>query len=171
MHPTLDVWARWNREAITRLAKAIGQASRIWATRLPYMSVTWFDEKAAHVAGVAIPECAACGFGSGEIAVAPSGNLYPCERLIGADEEGNPMRLAGHVLDGGKDFLEVAEAPERSAPACEHCELAPACNTTCQCSNYVRTGRVDRPDLLLCVAEKACFVETRRVLEKVSMTG
>ncbi len=34
-------------------------------------------------------------FGAGQIAVTPRGNLYPCERLIGGDEEGNPSRLPG----------------------------------------------------------------------------
>lgn len=167
IHPTLDLWTGWSRDAIERLERAIARAARLWVRYLPDLAVSWFDEKAAHIAGVSISDCARCGFGAGEVAVAPSGNLYPCERLIGADEQDNPMKLPGYVFDGGEDFLETPAAPARSTPACRECAMASVCNTTCRCSNFVRSGRVDRPDLLLCAVEKACLLETRKALEDV----
>jgi len=39
-----------------------------------------------------------CGFGEDDVAVAPSGNLYPCARLVGTDRRAD-IRL-GNVIDG-----------------------------------------------------------------------
>ncbi|MBS2034323.1 radical SAM protein [bacterium] len=49
------------------------------------------------------PRLKACGFGNGDLAVSPTGALYPCARLVGTDQR-EPLHL-GHVktgLDEGK---------------------------------------------------------------------
>lgn len=43
-------------------------------------------------------ESSQCGFGSSELAVAPSGTLYPCARLVGADQRQSIQ--CGHVASG-----------------------------------------------------------------------
>ena len=95
--------------------------------------------------------------------MAPSGRLYPCERVIGADADDNPLRLAGHV-SAGNDFLGYRRAASKSAAECEECSLKTMCNTTCRCSNFIRTGHVDRPDGLLCLVNQCCVDETLRAL-------
>jgi uncharacterized protein len=166
--PSLDLWCRWSPDDVNRLVDEVGQCADVWAAGLPDFSVSWFDEKAAHLMGVMPRESAACGFGTGEIAVAPSGNLYPCERLIGEDQPGHPMRLDGHATDGGADFVSAAGAPGRAAAWCDVCALRDACTTVCRCSNYVRTGDVRRPDGLLCAWNQACIDETARVLGELA---
>ena len=161
---SLDLWTSWSKDAARRLEKAVATAATAWAAALPDVAINWFDEKAARMAGVAVSESARCGFGRGEIAVAPSGRLYPCERLIGEDLDANPMRLRGTALDG-IDFLDMPTAAGRSGDACSVCALESICSTSCRCSNYVRTGRVDQPDGLLCLLDKVCVVETARALE------
>lgn len=162
---TLDVWAAWDSAGVEQLEEALIRTADLWQQGLPQVAINWFDEKAAHVAGIPIEPCARCGFGDGEIAVAPSGNLYPCERLIGEDAVDQPMRLAGHVLEG-TDFCR-GPAPGRSAAACSACAIRGPCNTTCRCNNYVRTGDIGRPDALLCLLERVCYRETARVLRKL----
>ncbi|MBX3171247.1 MAG: radical SAM protein [Candidatus Eremiobacteraeota bacterium] len=44
------------------------------------------------------PRLKACGFGSDDLAVSPSGALYPCARLVGTDQR-EPLHL-GHVKTG-----------------------------------------------------------------------
>jgi len=90
-------------------------------------------------------------FGDGQIAVAPSGNLYPCERVIGEDRPGQPLRLPGHAL-AGKEFL----------PARSTCST---CSTMCPCSNFVRTGSPEKPDELLRALDRICEEEMLRVME------
>lgn len=158
VEPSLDLWTRWTEADAARLEQAIARAARLWAASLPEFAVSWFDTRLARLARVPESEGVACGFGVGEIAVAPSGRLYPCERLIGEDREDNPMRLPGHVLEG-EDFLPLEEPPGRANPSCDACALSSACSTTCRCSNYVRTGDPRRPDGLLCLLDRACFRE------------
>lgn len=166
--PALDVWAQWGADDIAVLDRVIGDFARLWRDGLPDLSIGWFDEKTAQLARVPITPTARCGFGYGEIAVAPSGRLYPCERLIGDDDEGNPMVMAGHVLEGD-DFLSYDAAPGRSDPSCDACQMLAMCNTVCRCSNYVRTGDVTRPDWLLCAWNQACLTETARMLDAMAV--
>jgi len=163
--PSLDLWTVWTRADGERLNQSIHRAAEFWSDRLPDCSVSWFDEKAARLAAVPISKTARCGFGSGEIAVTPAGNLYPCERLIGADEPGNPMRLPGKAQEG-TDFLCYTPAPKKSAAECTKCALQFLCSTRCSCSNYIRTNDITRPDGLLCLWDQACYRETIRVLNK-----
>lgn len=151
---SLDLWTTWTAGDGRRLEKAIDQAAQLWRAWLPEFGMNWFDAKFGDLAG--IPKAhddTRCGFGDGEIAVAPSGRLYPCERLIGEDRPGNPLQLPGHALEG-EDFLGFAGAPIKGCTACSGCLLQSACDTVCRCSNFIRTGDVDRPDGLLCILNK-----------------
>jgi uncharacterized protein len=170
VEPSLDLWAHWTADDANRLEAAIHECASLWAMAIPDFSVSWFDEKTARLGRVPMGESARCGFGAGEIAVAPSGNLYPCERLIGEDAPDNPMRLDGHALHG-EHFLLVgrgAVGMPRVDEACDVCTMASMCNTTCRCSNYVRTGKVSQPDGLLCLFNQVCLRETARVLQEIA---
>ncbi|MBN2024706.1 MAG: radical SAM protein [Pirellulales bacterium] len=164
--PSLDLWAQWDPPAARELEAAIARAADLWHEGLPTCSISWFDEKAARLAGVGATATARCGFGDGEVAVSPSGRLYPCERLIGDDGLDNPMRLPGHVLEGD-DFLHLPK-PAAVGSGCSSCGIHADCNTFCRCGNYVRTGDVSRPDGLLCLWNKACHDQTARILRKMS---
>jgi uncharacterized protein len=167
---SLDLWTNWTRADGARLSDAISRAAEFWGARLPECGVNWLDEKAARAAGIPIPEIARCGFGHAEIAVTPAGHLFPCERLVGADEPDNTMRLPGNVFDGD-NFLNQSSLARTSPAECVPCVLRPNCNTTtCRCSNYVRTGDVNRADGLLCLLDQACYREAVRVLQSRSLT-
>ncbi|MHC4389161.1 MAG: radical SAM protein [Planctomycetota bacterium] len=162
----LDIWTRWDSEAIEHLEQAIVACARLWAMGLPDFSLNWFDDKAAMLTDTAEVSACRCGFGKGDIAVAPSGYLYPCERLIQDDSNTNHMRLPGHILEG-EDFLFGPIEEVRTAAACQQCAIRPACNTTCGCCNYVRTGGVGRPDRFLCMFNQWCLRETQAALEEM----
>ena len=159
----LDLWARWSREDVDCLERAVAEAAAVWRRALPNIRLNWFDDKTARLCGLDTGDTPRCGFGAGQIAATPSGNLYPCERLISDDADDNPMRLPGRVMDGA-DFLSVASASPRRCGACSECGAEPVCNTFCRCSNYVRTGDVTRPDGLLCRWNKACARATADAL-------
>lgn len=161
--PSLDLWARWTREDVTRLEAEVERLADFWRGHLPEASITWLDEKAARLMGAPCGGTARCGFGRGEIAVATSGRLYPCERLIGEDEPENPMRLKGHVCEGER-FEGFEPGPVETPPACVRCRVSMLCDVTCRCSNYVRTGDASRPDGLLCRLNRACIRAAGRVL-------
>ena len=160
--PTLDVRAAWDRAGLESLEAGLIGAAEFWRQHLPQIGVSWFDEKAVRMLGLPIEPSSRCGFGDGEVAVAPSGNLYPCERLIGEDRPDHPLRLPGHVLEGS-DFCRPS-MPGRSAEECAGCAARQQCNTTCRCNNFVRTGDIRRPDALLCFLDRVCARETARNL-------
>ncbi|MBN1808076.1 MAG: radical SAM protein [Planctomycetes bacterium] len=164
---SLDLWAEWTPENLAMLEAAVAGCADFWAEHLPGISIGWYDEKAALLAGLPIGASARCGFGAGEVAVAPSGRIYPCERLIHEDRPGNPWVLPVSLAGCG-DFLSIEAAPGRSEAACGTCRVFPMCGTTCRCSNIVRTGDASRPDGLLCSFEKARLRETARVLKEAS---
>lgn len=166
INPSLDLWTDWDGAAGRNLETAIAKAADLWAASQPGFGVSWFDSRAAALADVHCEESARCGFGDGQIAVSPAGNLYPCERLIGEDRDGNPMRLPGDVFQGF-DFTDVEPAMAgRSAAACTNCGIRSVCSTFCRCSNYIRTKDVSRPDGLLCLLDRLCHRETLRVLNE-----
>lgn len=175
IQPSLDLWTRWSDADVRRLERVVAEVAKLWRYALPGFSVSWFDEKLGSLLGIAASPSARCGFGDGELAVAPSGRLYPCERLIGDDPPGHPLALPGHAL-AGVDFLTMPHAPGRAHAVCNQCAMEADCNTVCRCSNYVRTGNVATPDALLCAVNRACLAETARAMNEpvqlsVSITG
>lgn len=168
--PSLDLWCRWEREDLEVLEDAICRAAELWIEGLPECGLGWFDERVASLAS-SPNDCgtARCSWGSGEVAVAPSGRLYPCERVIGEDPLDHPLRLPAELADCG-DFL--FQNQQRHAPdECNVCPIQSQCNTFCRCSNYVRTGDVHRPDGLLCFFNQICQRETARALRRLATSA
>jgi radical SAM protein with 4Fe4S-binding SPASM domain len=133
----------------------------LWREGLPTKSLNWFDEKLAGLANTPSMPSARCSFGKLEVAVAPSGRLYPCERLIGEDGPDNAHVLDGHVMDG-VTALGAETRPFSRDDSCSDCAIEEQCNTFCQCSNTIRTGDGQSPDLLLCTVNQLCLEATAR---------
>ena len=161
---SLDVWSEWDGAAMARLEKAIIDCGQLWSEELGEFRLNWFDDKAALLAEGGLSLLSRCGFGKGEIAVSPAGNLYPCERLIGEDAAENPMLMTGDVFSG-EDFLLGAARDNRTAEACRECEIRSLCNTVCGCCNYARTGSTGEPDGLLCMLNQWCLREVQSILK------
>jgi uncharacterized protein len=162
---SLDLWTVWTQRDARRMEEAVARAATLWRGWLPEFSLNWFDTKLSSLAQIpATKSSSRCGFGAGEIAVAPSGRLYPCERLIGEDSPSHPLRISG-LAQEGDDFLGGQAGPFQRSGTCDGCVLADACDTSCRCGNYIRTGDPTRPDGLLCALNKAT---TRAIAEFVA---
>jgi uncharacterized protein len=168
---SLDLWTRWTAADGGRLQEAVQKLGRLWSAWLPEFSVNWFDAKLGELARLPKSEPAIpCGFGAGEIAVAPSGRLYPCERLVGEDRPDQPLVLPGRATEGTDFLVSSAAEFDRCAP-CSKCALAFACDTACRCSNYIRTGDVNRPDGLLCLLNKATARAVAELMDRHSLNA
>ena len=110
-------------------------------------------------------DCDRCGFGQSELAVAPSGRLYPCERLIGADVCADGRYVLGDVFTGPSAERVEALRPRTRAPApeCEACPILSRCMHFCGCINAVTTGRPDLPGGMVCAHERAAVRAADRV--------
>ncbi|HEV3028797.1 MAG TPA: radical SAM protein [Planctomycetota bacterium] len=163
VEPSLDLWTPWSLVDRERLYQSVAECADLWRQALPAFSISWFDEKLARLARVPLDQGARCAFGDGQIAVAPSGNLFPCERLIGEDAPGHPWRLPGHALEGSP-FLNLRPSASVDAASCSDCPGKDSCGATCRCSNVVRTGSPGAPDDLLCTFDRVCTEELVRVI-------
>jgi uncharacterized protein len=154
LEPSLDYLAPWRAEELPRLERAVADLGRLWIERWPALSISWIDAKVAIGAGL-LARPIECGFGRGEVAVAPSGRVYPCERLVAddlgtwaigrVDERDGPFPRGAATCGPGEDS------------ACGGCAARFACSNACACQNLARTGRPDAPDGLVCVLEQACI--------------
>jgi uncharacterized protein len=104
-----------------------------------------------------------CQFGQKEMAVAPSGRIYPCDRLVGEDND--PDVCIGD-LEQGIDVPRrdaMVRAKNMPDPECAACELEPRCMHWCGCANYETTRDVARVSPVVCWFERCFIVEADRV--------
>ncbi len=104
-----------------------------------------------------------CSMGDGEWAFAPSGNIYPCERFVGKDED--TAYLLGNIHAGLDARRRCALRAERGNhdPHCFDCALQKYCMNWCGCTNYFLSGRADMSAPILCAMEEAAIRASRSV--------
>ncbi|MBS1153448.1 MAG: aldolase-type tim barrel, partial [Myxococcaceae bacterium] len=106
---------------------------------------------------------AVCRFGVSELAVAPSGRLYPCDRLVNEDAD-------DAVCIGDLERGILAEKRDRLLPSrreepqmCSGCDLKSRCKRFCGCANYETTGDPGTVSPTVCYFEQAFIDEADRV--------
>jgi len=101
--------------------------------------------------------CATCSFGEQKIAVAPSGNIYPCERLIGEDTEALSIGNVYSGFDHAKRNR-LIEQRGNSNEECRTCPIKERCSNSCGCTNYTLTESIDKTNGVVCFFQKL-FIE------------
>ncbi len=104
-----------------------------------------------------------CMFGEKEMTIAPSGNIYPCDRLVAQDDD-EEVRI-GH-LDSGLDIARRdALVADKNTPdeECSACDLRSRCMFWCGCANYETTGNVGQVAPIVCWFERCFIGEADRV--------
>jgi len=110
-------------------------------------------------------KCSSCSFGELKIAVAPSGNIYPCERLIG--EDSGELSI-GNVYSGFDHSRrnELISQRGNSNEECKTCPLKDRCTNSCGCTNYTLTNSINTTNGVVCFFQKL-FIE---VADRVGAT-
>ena len=111
-----------------------------------------------------------CSMGKGELAYAPSGNIYPCERLVAGDD--GDLHCLGNIARD--TILSVkCEGPVGVATniECHSCSLKEYCMNWCGCTNYFSTGKYNQVNHLICASEKAAIQTAVGVIEKTRESG
>jgi uncharacterized protein len=96
-----------------------------------------------------------CSFGKRELAISPRGRLYPCDRIVKADDDDT---LCLGDLERGLDrekLAALARSREQVQPECAACALRSRCTSQCGCNNYEQTGDASRISPALCRWERA----------------
>jgi uncharacterized protein len=154
--------AIWTDGDLARWERGLEQTAEVmaaWMRRGRVVSVSAFDDK-IRGRGRARTDAEKCGLGLRAIAVAPSGNVYPCERFVGEDED--HALVIGHV-ERGIDAARVRELharmPGRHArnDDCASCEERGRCGAFCACANYAETGRIEIAGGVQCWYERTAM--------------
>ncbi len=108
-----------------------------------------------------------CKFGEGEIAVAPSGNIYPCERVVGEDRDST--LCMGNVMQGINHTKRIGILSRRGNhdEECTACALAPRCMNWCGCINYGTSGHTNSTGGFVCQHEQITIRAADRIAEEL----
>jgi len=98
--------------------------------------------------------CSLCRFGLREMAVAPSGRIYPCDRMVGEDTGGETC--IGTVFDGFDEDRRGAllEPLDLSSLGCDGCPVRQRCMNWCRAVNHMTTGSTRTPGEVVCFHER-----------------
>jgi uncharacterized protein len=153
--PALAVW----RRAYERIADLYAARFRAHAP----VKVNVLDGKIRVHLKEGYEACDRCGFGEREAAVAPGGNLYPCERVVG-DDTREDLRI-GNVVDGFHPARRARILAKRGnrTKACKACGLRDRCMNWCCCINHATTGATDQVAGVVCFHERMSIAAADRV--------
>ncbi len=111
-----------------------------------------------------------CRMSKGELAFATSGNIYPCERLIGKDE-GTDHCLGNISLSGSLSKQCTHDAEHIANEACRTCSLRDYCMNWCGCTNYFATGDYNTAGPFICASEKAAIQTAYDIIAQLDREG
>lgn len=152
-------WAApWSGDDLDAWAAQYEAIARLWVARhrdgAPFHLSTIDPPVTQRVRGVSRR---ACGFGEAELAVAPSGRVYACARVVGEDRglEAGPRASLGHVRGEVSCASRDACAPAALPDECRACALLDRCSARgCACAALECGGAPGAPGALACWHER-----------------
>ncbi len=149
--------ADWSDENLAAWERGYREAAELYVARClenrpVYINVVE-DKLITHVKGGYADEDR-CSMGHRSLAISPSGNLYPCERMVEEDRDGE-LRI-GDVWRGvsrGRQMVLDAQAGP-VADECGSCGVRERCMSFCACANRAETGSIGEPGGVQCWHEQ-----------------
>lgn len=162
-----DFSARWSRKDADDLPLIYGLiADRymdFYRSAHPHF-ISLLDSKIALVLRGGYHPAERCRMGEGEFAFAPSGHIYPCERLASCDPE-------QHSIGNSNRLIQIHALQDHTAPGtagdtpCSSCAIRDYCMNWCGCSNYFMTGFYNRVGAFHCASERALIDLSLKILK------
>lgn len=132
-----------------------------------YLAINFIDSKIRTHLKEGYADCDKCSFGEKEISVAPSGNIYPCERVVANDDD--KEMCIGNVFEGFDNVkrLKILQNRGNRNKKCQNCPLKCRCMNWCACINYATTGKTDIVHKYVCFHEKMTIEIADQVASKL----
>jgi uncharacterized protein len=146
----------WSDDDLAAWDRGMHEAAEVYASRMRAgrpLAMPTFDNKLLAAVKGGLASCDTCSAGDREIAVAPSGNLYPCARLVNEDRD--HRWVVGHVTSGIDRSVVDAIPRGPSDPACDACAEKWRCGASCMCANLAETSTPNVPGGVQCWYEQA----------------
>jgi uncharacterized protein len=173
IHLNPDIRAKWSQADIDRLPGAYKGVAESYVRAFETgqeVSLNMIDGKIIVFIKGGYEARDRCGMGESEWAVAPSGNIYPCERFVGEDSD---QRLTlGSVFSGWDMQRRCLLCREKltTSATCRRCSYRPYCMNWCGCTNYFLTGVAGLPGPLICASERAAIEASEHVFTTLGDT-
>jgi uncharacterized protein len=165
VHLNPDIGATWTEDAVAALPAAYAGVADQYVEsyqRGQEVAINLLDSKMLLFLKGGYSAADRCAMGEREWGFAPSGNIYPCERLIGEDEALDLCLGSVHTgLDRARQRRLIACRGNRN-PECVDCVLQKYCMNWCGCTNYHMTGHTDHAGPAMCASEKAAIQAARQ---------
>ncbi len=161
-----DISAHWTQkdaDSLPRVFDRIGEMYLGYHLEKKPKYVSVIDGKIAVILRGGYRPMEKCRMGDHELAFAPSGNVYPCERLIGSDD--GTSHCLGNINDGIELKRRCRHIPTEAVNSeCLNCGLDGYCMNWCGCTNYAMAGRYDKAAPFLCASERAAIYTAMNTL-------
>ncbi len=173
-HLALDYNAAWDDAAVAALAISLGEVADAVADTYRAgrpVSVPILDAKIARHVLHRLVRITRCACGRGQFVVAPSGRMYPCDRMVGADD--GTGCVIGHI-DTGFDSAARARflgCHDGTPVRCRTCAIAHRCSFGGSCIRWALTGRIDAFPEGLCRLEEVLIAAADRLAEPLFAEG
>jgi len=156
---TLDYSAGWNKEHMKVLEKQYRELSRFYFKSLETGRKVYyspFDERIKTHAQKPYGRGDLCDLANTQIAIAPSGRIYPCVQFVGVDDEKHQAHAIGDVFEGFDRELRITcvALNYSQKDACAGCAHEGRCAVNCGCVNWRATGSIDRFPPVICEHER-----------------
>ena len=156
---TLDYSAGWKKKDITALKRQYKQLAEFYFEELKkghkiYYSP--FDERIKTWAQKPYTNGDLCDLAHTQIAIAASGNIYPCVQFIGTDDELRQVNCIGNIFSGfnAERRTYYIEQNYMEKETCRGCALNGRCATFCGCVNWKATGHLNLIPPIICEHER-----------------
>ncbi len=165
-----DYSAKWSMSDVDTLHKAYNEITSIyyhWHEMNDPAFISMIDGKIMVILNEGYSINERCHMGKKEFAIAPNGNIFPCERLVGDGSRNE--HCIGNIEEGieykkfctNKNF----RVPQNSC--CSDCTLKRYCMNWCGCSNYFSTGNYNQAGPFICASEKAAINASFKVFQQL----
>jgi uncharacterized protein len=156
---TLDYSAGWEKRDIDRLRRQYLEVAEFYDRALREGKKIYygpFDERVKTRAQKPYTKGNLCDLANTQIAVAPSGRIYPCVQFVDVDGPEQGDYVIGDVRDGFDDNRRRHFVGENYAEkeSCAGCALEGRCATYCGCVNWRATGDLKRVPPIVCEHER-----------------
>jgi uncharacterized protein len=155
---TLDYSAPWTSKNIKALKKQYKHLADYYEKSLikgKKIFYSPFDERIKTHAQKPYGKGDLCDLANSQIAIAPSGRVYPCVQFIGTDEGKYTENVIGTVTSGfdvkQRQYFVAQNYAERQS--CTGCALEGRCATYCGCVNWRATGDLGTIPPIICEHE------------------
>lgn len=171
MHFNPDIQSPWSAQDYPVLQKAFMQMAHLYCDcyeKGVEIGVNFLDGAIVLFLKGGYEPAEICGMATTQWAIAPGGNIYPCERFIGEDD-GKSRFILGNIHTGLEQThcRVIRSHIGNRNQECVSCRLRSYCMNWCGCTNYFLSGQTDLTGPGLCATQKASLQAAEYILERL----